>query len=109
VFVAGSVSYLDEFAILHLRDAGLPVWSFGVVAAVVHLLHAVGNLSGDWRAGCQVCAPWDARLAASHPGAEERKQLAGTLCYLAVGVLTPRDPSRELHGQVLVRRSRRFA
>lgn len=47
VFVAGAVSYLDEFAILHLRDAGLPVWSFGVVAAVVHLLHAAGNLVGD--------------------------------------------------------------
>lgn len=47
VFVAGSVSFLDEFAVLHLRDGGVPVWSFGVVVAAIHVLSAVGNLLGE--------------------------------------------------------------
>ncbi|MFP4331298.1 MAG: MFS transporter [Spirochaetaceae bacterium] len=51
VVVAGSITYLDEFAVLHLRDSGLPVWSFGVIAAAVYLLHGAGSLLGERLSG----------------------------------------------------------
>lgn len=47
IVVGSSIVYLDEFFPLHMRDVGLPVWSFGVVGAIAYAFRGLGTMLGE--------------------------------------------------------------
>ncbi len=68
IIINSTIVYLDEFIALHLRDNGLPVWSFGIVMAAAYLSRGAGSLAAG-------------KLG---PAAGSRKFFTGALCIFFI-------------------------